>query len=393
MRRSLVLLSFVPILGCSGPSDAPDAPGVTGTAASPSGSEVLRLKRVELVDSTGFGQPIVAMSFLAPVDWQMTGRVSWNPAAPCVFNLVSARAEVADPGSPRRFEIFPKYSSQWIADPQTNQIMGAGLPCHSAPPVSASDYVSQVFVPGFRSGATVLDLQARPEAARAMHQKILAYEGSDIARYQGTVQVEAVEGRIAYDGRSGRMEERLLATTTVATVPMTSATGGMTQMLSTFAEHVLGFSAPAGELDANSGLYGVMISSFRINPVWEKAVRDVMTAVNQRRVAGQLAAINAIRSQTGRLFDEWNRSIDRRDAEWTQRMHAQDRVFRNFTEAIRGTQTFADPHAPGGAWEMSNAYEYVWKSPTDEFVLTNDINFNPNVALQRNDWAQMKAIK
>jgi hypothetical protein len=358
-----------------------------------SSSEVLRLKRFEIVDREGFNDPVVAISFLAPSNWQLEGGVKWNPTSSCVFDLVSTHAQVKDPQGLRKFEIFPTYNSQWVADPQTNQAMGASLPCRQAQPMNAADFIAQAFVPGFRPSARILQTDARPEAAKAMHEKVIAYEGADLQRYQVNFNVDAVESRLAYNSRAGKVEEWLLATSTITSMPITNVMGGTTQMIHTFVENVLGFSTPADELDKNRRLFAVIIASFRVNPVWEKAVRDVMMSVNKARVAGQLSQIRSIRHQTSQLFSDWNASIDRRDAEWKQRMASQDRLFRNFTEAIRGTQTFNDPNDPSKSWEMTNEYEYVWKTPLDEFILTNDINYNPNVELNSNDWEQMQVVK
>lgn len=64
--------------------------------SSPSKAEILRLKRFEIMDREGFGEPAVAVSFLAPADWQLEGGVTWNATAPCVFDLVSIHARVRD---------------------------------------------------------------------------------------------------------------------------------------------------------------------------------------------------------------------------------------------------------------------------------------------------------
>lgn len=355
--------------------------------------DILRLKRFEIVDNQGFGKPVVAMSFLAPADWKLEGGVTWNPSAPCFLDLVSASGLVTAPDGQRKFQIFPKYFSMWIVDPQTNQGMRASQPCRFAQPLNAANFISQAFIPGYRPGAKILKTEQRPEAAKAMHNKVIAYEGSDLQRYQVSFNVDAVEATLAYASQAGNVKEWVLATSTITKMPTPDIYGGTTQMVNTFAENILGFSAPADELDANRKLFAVIIASFRINPEWEKAVRDVMESVNSKRVAGQLAQIKAIRQQTSRLFSEWDAAIDRRDAAWTKRMESQDKLFQNFTEAIRGTETFRDPIDASKSWELTNEYEYVWKTPLDEFIMTNDINYNPNVELNSSDWQKMKVAK
>jgi hypothetical protein len=71
-------------------------------------------------------------------------------------------------------------------------------------------------------------------------------------------------------------------------------------------------------------------------------------------------------------------------------MASQDRVHRQFVEAIRGTQSYVDPHSAGTSWELPNEYEHVWKTASDEFILTNDVNYDPNVANQESKWERMR---
>ncbi|MFQ5675885.1 MAG: hypothetical protein ACE5G1_08325 [bacterium] len=356
-------------------------------------TDILRLKRFEVVDRHGFGKPIVAMTFLAPVGWKMEGGITWNVSAPCVYDLVSAHVRVAEPNGERAFEIFPKYNSQWYGDPQYSQMMAASNPCRMAPPLSSAEFISRIFVPGFRPNARVLETEPRPQAAEAQRAKVMAFEGAEMAKYQVQLKTDAAQSRIVYESNAGKKEEWVLATTTLSQMPVQGVYGGSTPLLSTFVENVLGFMVPQSEMEKNKALFATIVASYRVNPVYEKAVRDVLMTVNQIRVSGQIAQINRIRQQTAQLFDDWNAGIDRRDAEWSQRMAASDRVNRQFTEAIRGTQTLSDPDDAGRSWELPNDYQYVWKTPLDEFIMTNDINFNPNVVFDHDNWQKMQTAR
>jgi hypothetical protein len=271
-------------------------------------------------------------------------------------------------------------------------MMGHSQPCRNAPPLTSSEFISRAFVPGFRSGASVLRTDEKPAVARAKREKVLAIEGPDLARHRTDIRVDATQARISYGTESGKAEEWVLATSTITSMPV-PMTGAETRQEMTVVDDVIGFKAPAGELDTNERLFAAILSSYRLNPAYEKAVRNVIISVSEIRTQGQTAQIQSLRQQSRRIFDDWNASIDRRDAEWTQRMAVQDQVQRQFTEAIRGTQTFADPYDSGTSWELTNDYEYVWKTATDEFILTNDINYNPNVDLNSNDWQQMRATR
>lgn len=51
----------------AGSAQSAPAASRSGTPAGP----VLRLKRFDIMDSNGFGRPVVAASFLAPSDWRL----------------------------------------------------------------------------------------------------------------------------------------------------------------------------------------------------------------------------------------------------------------------------------------------------------------------------------
>ncbi len=392
--RIALILVLCRILGCSDNAElrsgeASEQPGIKASQQPAKTSGFLRLKRFEIIDTEGFGTPVVVLSFLAPADWELEGGVRWNVNSQCVFELVSIHARVRDREDRRAFEIFPKYVSDWVNDPQMAQMMSGTQPCRVAPPLRSSEFVSRAFVPGFRPGATIVETRQRTGAAEAQYRKTMAIEGAEIARYGSRLDVDATQSRIAYHSEKGSMEEWVLATSSVLSVPMlTGFQQGLNQM--TFVENVLGFRTPSGELDANERLFTTIIASFQINPAYEMAVRNVIMRVGEIQIQGQMALLQSIREQNRRLFRDWNASIDRRDAEWTQRMAVQDQVYRQFNEAIRGTQSFTDPHSPDQAWEMTNDFEYVWKTANDEFILTNDINYNPNVDLNSNDREQMR---
>lgn len=373
-RASAVqVLSFlaIAVAGACGGDDA-DLSGAAG--------DVLRLTRFEIVDRDGFGAPIVAYSFLAPADWRLEGDVRWNPSARCPFDLVSVQARVSDPGGDRFFEIFPGYATQWI---ETYAAMGAAShgTCATARPMSPADFIRQAFVPGFRPAASVSGIEARPGAAEAYHRHVLRREGEQLRRSGVRVQVDAAEARLRYDTGSGPAEEWVVATSTVGTLDV---------LQMTFIENVMSFGAPASELDASRRLFGAIVGSYRINPVWERAVMNVIESVSAAQAAGRIAEIGRIRADSRRLFDEWSASVDRRDTDWRRRMAADDDLHRQFTEAIRGTETYRDPLDSGVSWELPNDYEYVWKTATDEFILTNNVDYNPNEALNSSDWEQMR---
>lgn len=97
---------------------------------------------------------------------------------------------------------------------------------------------------------------------------------------------DAAQARIAYDTEAGRLEESVLATSTI------SALGAPVGMEMAFVENVLGFATPASELEAGERLFGAILAAY------EEAVRQVIERVHQTQIQGQWAQIQALRSQS-----------------------------------------------------------------------------------------------
>jgi hypothetical protein len=57
---------------------------------------------------------------------------------------------------------------------------------------------------------------------------------------------------------------------------------------------------------------------------------------------------------------------------------------------IRGVQTFRDP-ATGKTQDLSNLYDHAWQDGTNDYILSNDPNFNPNEHVS-GDWSELQAV-
>jgi hypothetical protein len=58
---------------------------------------------------------------------------------------------------------------------------------------------------------------------------------------------------------------------------------------------------------------------------------------------------------------------------------------------IRGVQIFRDP-TTGGTMELSNQYDHAWLNGSNEYIMSDDPNFNPNGQLSGN-WNQLRAVR
>jgi hypothetical protein len=252
--------------------------------------------------------------------------------------------------------------------------MSGGSGCPLAQPMDAQTFVGQVFAPGFRQGAQVVDVQPNRDVAAEAYKK--AIDQNSAATGQ-RLEVDAMRVRIAYQGQ----EEWIVTTLDrLATPGITMA--GMVYNHVTFTDKVIGFRAPRGELDSNEALFATMLASIRVNPEWKNAVDQTYRNIAQIQAKGA-AERSRIISNTS------NEILDMQMEGWRNRQESQDRSMQKWSQTMRGVETYTDPNS-GSSWELTSGYDHVWKTSGDEFLLTNDANFNPNVSLPDASWTQMQ---
>ncbi|MCB9385118.1 MAG: hypothetical protein H6509_10910 [Bryobacterales bacterium] len=359
----------------------------TAPAPSQANGQVMRLKQFEIMDPTGFGRPVVAATLLAPSDWKLEGGVRWSIQSNCPSDMVSNAVRLTSPDGKMGFEIFPNYMAQWSDDPSYNQLvmqaqqMGGAAGCPLAQPMDAQTFVSRIFAPGFRQGAQVVDAQDNRDVAAEAYQKVAAQQTPG----SGTrVDIDAMRFRIAY----GDQEEWIVTTLARMTSPGMTL-GGVVNNYITFTDRVIGFRAPRGQLDANQALFGTMIASIRVNPQWQQAINNTFRKIAQINAQGARDRARSA-AETSRIIAQTGDEIREMSAQsWRRQQDSQDRVANQWSQTMRGVETYTDP-GTGSSWELESGYNRVWKTSGDEFLLTNDVNFDPNVSLPDTSWTQMQ---
>jgi hypothetical protein len=61
------------------------------------------------------------------------------------------------------------------------------------------------------------------------------------------------------------------------------------------------------------------------------------------------------------------------------------------SQIIRQVQTFRNP-STGATYELSNQYDHAWLNGQNEYVMSDDPNFNPNGNLS-GSWSQMQLVR
>ena len=66
-----------------------------------------------------------------------------------------------------------------------------------------------------------------------------------------------------------------------------------------------------------------------------------------------------------------------------------DRINRNFSEYIRGVETYTNPFESTQI-QLPSGYNDAWVNARGEYLLSNDSNFNPNIG-DNADWRRMNS--
>ncbi len=374
--------------GNGAPAGAPAPDAAPHHGASPAGSSVsgsyLLLKKVQLIDP-GMGssgsQP--AYDLLIPTTWELKGTVTFGGGkGGCFSDMMAAHWEATNPDGSSMFQGAPNYSWQYstdatmlrkLNDPLRRQLGAGGKPCPVAKPMRAEEYFRQQVAPNLAAGTTVVSVQAFPELEQLVRQ-----QSGLPATDSGTVRADAIRARLEFQKDGKPME----GWASLAVITRAFQVGQGT-FLNCSAVNFTAFAAPRGKLDVNDKLYKVMLSSVHPLPKWQayansiigklsqaeaqkEAQQDQMVADFQRKVAQTIMATtaNAERGANQAAFGEG--------------------------QIIRGVQTFRDP-ATGKTMELSNQYDHAWLNGNNEYVMSDDPNFNPNGQLA-GSWDQLQVV-
>ncbi len=370
------LFLFIAFSACGGDSDARQ-----GEVPA----DALRLKRFDIHDREGFQNPMVVATFLAPADWHYEGGVRWNTNSMCTLVITQMQARVSSQDGLMAFEVFPRYASIWSTDPGFNRF--AAESCVVAQQVSSETFIRSLFIPGYRRGAQVISVEPLPELARAVLQQKAREKQSEIRQLNARINTDAALARIEYTQSGRQTEEWVLSIMLYSDLPGVNGFGQQITISGTETVAVFAFSAPKGELDKHKKLLDTILSSYRSNPAYTQALSRVKRNINRIAMKGAMDRAK-IQQQLSR---ELSAIQDQSIANWKQRMARDDVQHSKYIRSIRGTESYTDPQNDGVTWDLSAGYKNVWKTANDEFILTNDVNFNPNVdAGGAGNWMKLK---
>lgn len=379
----------------SGTKTAAGKPAHTSTAssiASPAtagapGSYLL-MKKVSVTgpgpDAAHPTQP--AFALMVPSTWKFVGTVTLGGGkGGCFSDLFALSMQATSPDGSIVFQGAPDYSWQYADDPSVmksltdpkRRALGAGAkPCPTGKPVRAEDYVRQNIVPLFPSGATLVSVEKFPALNEIVRKRRGLPPGEGSA---GTTRTEAVRARLEFQ-KDGKDLEEWVAVAIVVDV----SRAGRGSFYDSHATSLVALTAPKGKLDANDRIFKVIVSSIRPEPQWVSYANQQLTTL-YRAEAQKEASIDKIRA------DLINNEIATIQGVTANMVAGANVSAMQADQNIRNVQTFRDP-TTGNTMELSNLYDHAWLNGSNQYVMSDDPNFNPNGNLS-GSWNQLQAVR
>jgi hypothetical protein len=335
-------------------------------------AERLVLQTHVVTDTQGTGGE--AFRLLAPRDWRFEGGVTWNTQRFPADALTSYT--VTSPDGASVFEQFPHVLLFWAEDQMLQQSY-AQNGFEVLPPVSAEQALRELYLPSYRpeaAGAEVLETQPLPELAQqvlAWQQAVLnIFNSISPSNFQYELRADAARAKFRYTVAGKPMIEDATVAITYFVAYMPSLYGTVPAI--TWSTAPTSFRAPAADIDHRLETFRIIAASHRPNFEWSAAIARLHAVITrdqlrqQQRIFDRLRQIQRTQSETSNmLFESWQR-----------RSQTYDRIFDNYSQSLRGVETYSDPVSSRQV-ELPNGFNHVWSNGSD-YVLSNEPGFNPN---------------
>lgn len=358
-----ILLSAIIFLSCG---NSGSGQGRTNEAGAE--SHTLKLKKFSYIDHQGTG--LEAFSFLMPADWQFEGGITWlldNPMMPAISAF-----KVFNPNGTEEYEVFPSYCFFWTNNPGQLSLFPPGSKYFGSTvkqPIDAGQALKTLVIPQHRGNAgslVTLKEEDFPELAKAL----TAGHQSPASNVSGNTGAKI---RVTYSQNGMNREEEFWAVVEQLQFPAQSMFATYTNTL-WYVEYVMSFKAEKGKLDASSGIFQTILTSFKVNPQWYAKYSHIIEYMAQQQIQ-RIRSIGEFSRMLSRMSDQMS---DEQMQMYEQRNNVYDDVAQKHSDMILGIDRYYDPHE-GRQVELPSGYNHAWSNNNGEYIVTDNPNFNPNV--------------
>jgi hypothetical protein len=359
------------------------------TAASGPAERYFVMKQVKIIDQ-GMGKGKPAYDLMIPTTWQFKGWVTFGGAeGGCFADSFAVIGDAKSADNSIEFQMLPQYTWQYMDDPagqrqmqmQNQRDTRSGMtPCPVRAPIQAAEFIRQDLIAKYRKGKTVVSINPFPELDQIVRHR-LGLPPTAAGGNASGIRTDAARARLAYDDDQGQpVEEWISAAIVVRSIP----TGGHGAAYDWHAVMVTFYRAPKGKLDSNDRLFKLMASTIRPEPEWQKMSNGVVATLyqtKQQELAKQSEMIYQFQLHVAQTI---NGVVANSEAGANHAAYGESQI-------IRSVQTFRDPSS-GATFELSNQFDHAWLNGSNQYVMSDDPNFNPNGNLTGN-WTPLQVVR
>jgi hypothetical protein len=150
------------------------------------------------------------------------------------------------------------------------------------------------------------------------------------------------------------------------------------------AVNIMYLRTPKGQLDANDKLFKLIASTIHPEPEWQTWSNGVIAGMYRRKQEEEAKQSAIIAAFQQHVADTINGVV-------ANQQHGSYNAAVGQDQLIRGVQTFRDPSS-GATYELSNQYDHAWLNGSNQYVMSDDPNFNPNGKVN-GDWTSLQPVR
>jgi hypothetical protein len=329
----------------------------------------MRLKPYVIKDDQGF-KGMEVLHGVMPVDWTLTGGVTWKMALGVPNQL---RLHWGDAQDVCAFDEYPTILFCWSNEVgkggrnQPGQVAFGNI--IKQPPADQFDAFDKVIIQMLRpdlANAKVVNKEKLPDAAKTIYAQVntdpnwpvAVAVGRETVEYElhGQTVQEIIGGVLEIGGGQGPSGYK-----TWAVVQATSR------------------RAPKGGFDKLKPINAVMTQSLQMNPAWNQKVAELVAQRKQKVLANQAQAranqqaqFNAIESRIAST----SAANDAQHASYWQHSADLERQSQNRADVMREVSPWKD--SSGTSYKLPTQYGHAWAGADGTILMNNDAGYNPN---------------
>jgi hypothetical protein len=374
------------------PQPSSSSPAKRGAAAASAASgSYLLLKKAQIMvtaDDQPNEAPWSAIEMLIPSTWDFKGAVRmYGGKTGCFSESFSELWEAKSDDGVTKIQGVPNYAWQYSDDPQelhnltdpnrrTHNGNKTNDLCAVSKPLNAEQYFRQIMLNDLTPAMTVVSIEPFPVLEQIVRQR---YGLTPPDSGNGGARVDAIRLRLAFQKDDKPME--LWYSVALVTKTYHVGRGSLYDM------HAVGqiaLGAPKGKLDANDKLFKVVLSSIQPTPRYT-AYSNKWIASYYQTQANKEAKMDQIQADLDNFATQTYLHMS------ANAQRVSDIGFHAADQNLRDVQTYRDP-STGRTFELSNQYNHAWLNGANQYVMSDDPNFNPNSALP-GSWNELQPVQ